>query len=474
MTESRGLKGQLIIGGALLVAVAGLALTAVALSRADSLKYFAIHLSPGLPLACVGLLTALAAWKRKVNVALWLGAMVVAGASVNLVLVWIIARWDIWNQLVPPTPIWGLDFRDGLYTPGANFSVATSGWPPLTLFIGRAFTLLPVHSAYGVQVAILAGAAVGSAILSALLAVLVVPRDVLAHRFGSGVLDVQSLGVVLGCWLLTSYGFMYELWRGNINVYALVLSLLAVWLAIRLPRSPWWPALALALAINLKLYPAILLVVLFWRYRLKAVLPVVLLNAALLLVGGPANLKRMLDFVTANSPGVRRAVYGDMGAAGTAAVLRDMTAWAPSWIAVVLFLVPIALWVATALLVIRRGWSGGRAVLLAAASITPMAVIPTLSNDYKLVLFVLPLGVLAAAFAGSRLDRGGLAWCLGFGAVLWLTFFLARSSAFHGNALIGSKYSLAVLVQVLMVLVAWKLDPEVAPERASRSVPAED
>ena len=115
----------------------------------------------------------------------------------------------------------------------------------------------------------------------------------------------------------------------------------------------------------------------------------------------------------------------------------------------------------------RRGWSGGRAVLLAAVSITPMAVIPALSNDYKLVLFVLPLGVLVAALAGSRLERGGLAWCLGFGAVLWLAFFLTRSSGFHGDGLIGSKYSLAILVQVLLLLVAWKLDPAAPdPEEA--------
>jgi hypothetical protein len=466
---ARGLRDQLGIGAAVVVAAAGWALTAVALSDGTSLGYLAVHLVPGLPLALTGTLTALAAWKRRLNVALWLALMVVGAALVNLVVMWLIFRWDIWGQLVPPNPVWGMDFRDGLYTPGKAFSVATSGWPPLTLLVGRPFTLLPVQTAYGVQVVLIACAAVGSAVLSALLAVKVVARDVLAHRFGAGVVDAQSLGIVLCCWLVTSYGFMYELWRGNINLYALVFSLLAVWLAIRLPHSRWWPAMALALAINLKLYPAILLVLLFWRYRLRAVLPVVATNAVLLLIAGPANLRRMAEFVTANSPGSRHAVYGDMGAAGTAAVLRATTTWAPPWIAGPLLLVPVALWAATAWLVIRRGWSAGRAVLLAAASITPMAVIPTLSNDYKLVLFVLPLAVLAAALAGSRLERGGLAWCLGFGAVLWLTFFLARSSVFHGQGLIGSKYSLAVLVQMLLLLAAWKLDPGEAPASAAET-----
>ena len=472
-TPEHALKDRLGVGSAVLVAAAGWALTAVALSNGTSLRYLIVHLVPGVPLALVGTLTALAVWKRRVNVALWLAVMVAAGAAVNLVVLWLVFRWDFWDQILPPSPVWGLDFRDGLYAPAQAFSVAGSGWPPLTLLLGRPFTLLPLQNAYGVQVVLVACAAVGSALLSALLAVRVVAPGVASDRFGRGAVDAQSLGVALSCWMVTSYGFLYELWRGNVNLYALLFSLLAVWLAMRLPGSPWWPALALAVAINLKLYPGILLVLLFWRYRLKAVLPVVVTNAVLLLIAGPANFWRLVTYVTTVTPGTRRAVYGDMGASGTAAVLRATTAWAPPWVVVPLFVLPLALWAATAVLLFRRGWSGGRAVLLAAASVTPMAVIPTLSNDYKLVLFALPLGVLAAALAGSRLVRGGPAWCLGFGVVLWLTFFLTRSSVFHGTGLIGSKYSLAVLVQVMVLLVAWKLDvsPETAVEPAD-AVPA--
>ena len=114
--------------------------------------------------------------------------------------------------------------------------------------------------------------------------------------------------------MITSYGFMYELQRGNVNLFALFFSLLAVWLMLRLPSSPWWPAIVLAVAINLKLYPAILLVLLFWRYRLRAVVPVVVTNVVLLLVAGPANLWRFLAWLTKTAPGPRIATFGEMGA----------------------------------------------------------------------------------------------------------------------------------------------------------------
>ena len=98
-------------------------------------------------------------------------------------------------------------------------------------------------------------------------------------------MTAPQIGVVAGVWLMTSYGFMYEVERGNIDLYALFFALLSVWLMLRLPRSPWWPAIALAISINLKLYPGVLLVLLLWRYRLKAVIPAIVTNVVLLLVG---------------------------------------------------------------------------------------------------------------------------------------------------------------------------------------------
>ena len=146
----------------------------------------------------------------------------------------------------------------------------------------------------------------------------------------------------MGLWLLTSYGFMYEIDRGNIDLYALVFSLLAVWLTIRSPRSAWLPAAVLALAVGLKLYPAILVVLLFWRYRWRALLPVVVTTAAALLIAGPTALRHSLVALSAVQGGARAEWWGQDSATAMAHVLRDHTGWAPSWVWYPLLIVPLA------------------------------------------------------------------------------------------------------------------------------------
>ena len=54
----------------------------------------------------------------------------------------------------------------------------------------------------------------------------------LLRFFGRRVTAAQ-IGVVAGLWLFTSYGFMYEIERGNIDLYALFFALLAVWLMVQ-------------------------------------------------------------------------------------------------------------------------------------------------------------------------------------------------------------------------------------------------
>ena len=256
---------------------------------------------------------------------------------------------------------------------------------------------------------------------------------------------------------MTSYGFMYEVERGNIDLYALFFSLLSVWLMLRLPRSAWWPAIVLAVAINLKFYPGVLLVVLFWRYRWRAVVPAVVANAVLLLITGPGNVRNTVTALTAIQSDQRSLWWSNHSAAALANVLRQMTSWAPPWIYVPLLLVPLALWALTLLLLVRRGWSDRRGVLAAAACVPVMGVVPAISHDYKLVLYVFPLAVLAAVIATMR-RRDLAVWSLLFGLLALALMLLSRSSLVIAPALLASKYALVVLVQVLLLYVVWQTE----------------
>ena len=419
-----------------LVGAVGWLLTALVLVRGGGYLVVVPHLWFVLPLAVVGTLTALVAFgveRTSLNAVLWLAVIVAAGVAWNFLVYWFRFGNATWGLLLPLAKPTGIDFRDGLYDPAAAFSTVHSGWPPLTLLLGRPFTLLGFSTGYAVQVGILVALAVAAAILSAKLAMKAACDPDLSGQGRR--IDATQLALVLGFWLLTSYGFMYEVERGNIDLYALFFALLSVWLMLRLPRSAWWPAIVLAVAINLKLYPGVLLVILFWRYRWRAVVPTVVANVALLLITGPGNVRNTVTALTAIQSDQRFLWWGNHSAPALANVLRHVTGWAPSWIYLPLLLVPLALWALTLLLLVRRGWSDRRAVLAAAACVPVMGVVPAISHDYKLVLF----GLLAMAM-----------------------MLLSRSSLVIAPSLLASKYALLVLLQLLLLYVVWQTEEGVA------------
>ena len=278
------------------VGALGWILSALVLARGGGYFVVVPHLAFVLPLAVVGTVTALAAFgagRPAVNPVLWLAVIAAAGVAWNFLVYWFRFGGDTWGLLIPLAHPTGIDFRDGLYDPARAFTTISSGWPPLTLILGKPFTLFGFATAHVIQVVILVVLAVASVVLSALLAVKAAVGG--GDGLGERRVDARQLGLVAGLWLFTSTGFIYEIERGNIDLYALFFALLAVWLMLRLPRSPWWPTLALAVSINLKLYPGVLLVLLLWRYRWRAIVPALVTNVVLLLIAGPRNLLNTIN-----------------------------------------------------------------------------------------------------------------------------------------------------------------------------------
>jgi len=468
--RARGAWLGVLVGGV------GWLLTALVLVRGGGYFVVVPHLRFVLPLAVVGTVTALVAFgvgRTSLNAVLWLAVIAAAGVAWNFLVYWFRFGNATWGLLLPLAKPTGIDFRDGLYDPAAAFSTARSGWPPLTLLLGRPFTLLDFSTAQAVQVGILVALAVAATVLSAKLAMKAAWDPDLSGQGRR--IDATQLALVLGFWLMTSYGFMYEMERGNIDLYALFFALLSVWLMLRLRRSAWWPAIVLAVSINLKLYPGVLLVILFWRYRWRAVVPVVVSNGVLLLITGPGNVRNTLTTLTAIQSSERALWWGNHSAAALANVLRQVTGWAPSWIYVPLILIPLALWAFTLLLLVRRGWSDRRAVLAAAACVPVMGVVPAISHDYKLVLYVFPLAVLAAVIATmSRRDL--TVWSVLFGLLALALMFLSRSSLVVAPSLVGSKYALVVLIQLLLLYAAWQTEESAAepPPAAGAAVTRDD
>ncbi len=415
--------------------------------------YFLVdsRLTMALSIAVAGFVAGLVAagiGRRSMNVIMWLAVVAFVEWGWNFVAQWLRWRSTVWSVLLPLVHPAGIDFRDGLYGPAQSFSTATSGWPPLTLLLGRPFTLVSFASGYAIQVCILTVLALVASILSATLA-----SKAACSPDESGecrAVSMREIAFVMGFWLLTSYGFMYEVERGNIDLYALVFSLLSVWLLIRCPRNAWPAATCLAVAVGLKLYPAALLVVLAWRYRWRAVVPAIVTTLVALLAGGPANLRRSLDTLGSMQASPTRLGWLNGSAAAMAHQLR--ATGAPDWILYPLLLVPLALWGGTLLALVRKRMNDRR-IILAAASCTPvMMVIPSISNDYKLVLCVFPLAVMSAVMATMRREPE-VVWTALLAALAFLMVFLAASSEVLMPSLETSKYFYQVAMQALLLAV---------------------
>jgi hypothetical protein len=264
--------------------------------------------------------------------------------------------------------------------------------------------------------------------------------------------EAWQLGLLGGLWLSTSYGFMFEIERGQLDLYALFFALLAVWFLLRRPLgSPWWPSLALALAVNIKAYPGVLAVVLLWRYGRRAVVPLLVTNVVLLLSAGPANLLRFFVRRASLEASTSSRGWVNDSAASLAHTLHEVGSW-PGSLWVVFLGFSALLWVATLVVVMRRGWSARGAVLVSAACVPVMCTVPSISNDYRLVLLVFPLAVLAAATAAMR-RLGGPLWALLLLALGSELFLLARSSRLIAPSLQGSKFALVVGLQILLLIV---------------------
>ncbi len=437
----------------LLLGALGAVEIAVVLARGGG--YFVVVPRMGfmVPIAAAGLIAALAALDvggERTNAVVWLGVAAAAGVGWNICVYSVKFGRGVWSVIVSLSHPAGADFRDGLYDPARAFTTLHSGWPPLSLYLGKPFTLVGLTTGYHIQVVVLVGLALVSAWLSAHLAMRAVGERPAAH--GGRRLETRLVAAVCGLWLLTSYGFFYEVDRGNIDLYALAFTLLALWLTVRGTRSPWPAAGVLALATGLKLYPAILVVVLLWRYRLRAVVPIVATTALVLLVAGPAQIAHTYTALHTLSTARTQEWWGQDSATAMAHVLRVHTSWAPAWIFWPLIALPTALWLATGAVVVRRGWSERGAVLLGAACVPMMAIVPPVSNDYKLVLCVLPLAVLATTLATSRREPG-TTWVVLVASLALVMMLLARSTIVVAASLQGSKYTLLVVLQVLLLVV---------------------
>jgi len=286
---------------------------------------------------------------------------------------------------------YGAALREGI----SSYSAAGSGYPPLITILLLPLTYFPPHTAYRIYVLVL--------ILALFSMIYLCLRE--GGRAGGAAGFFQALAI--SSVLYFSYPFNFALERGNSDLLAGAFAVISLFAMTR--GRFFLSVIALAAATQFKLYPAILIAVLFLRFGFRSLLWFILLNAAALLMLGWTPVLQFVAILKtmATAPSTwegNHSIYSYVASlaakgtifSGSQALFRDgfyfcslglfAAAWLKYWLSSLKPISPAA--------APRR--LNGAEIGLVGMSFCLMTLIPSVSYDYKLVLQAMPFLLLTS------------------------------------------------------------------------------
>lgn len=365
-----------------------------------------------------------------------------------------------WNQvyLFPLIRPLGADFRTGLYIPGSfllagkdPYAAPFLWYPPFSVLLFLPYHILDLPQAYSIHVFALVLLTVGSVWCSIRIAEPTILKGTSSHGTGdSGI--ATPLFLSLSFLTVSSYGFIFSVERGNFDIYALALSLAGLWILVRNPDRLWLQVICFSAAAHLKVYPAVLFLLLFWRHGGRSLVPIVVVNAALLFCIGPGPalhfIERLLE-VAASTPWIYVANHSAVSFGG---MLNDFLRerWGVGVPGIVLVGLPVVIWVAAALVLFRRGNGKSSVLWLFAVSVPLMNVVPSTSHDYKLILLSTPFAVLLEFLLEDYVASGRRLPLAQIAIACALLVFLSISYVAL-PPILGNKYPFILALQLLLL-----------------------
>jgi hypothetical protein len=378
-------------------------------------------------------------------------------ANINL-------KWGTWKTtvIIPPMKQVGSDFRDGWYRPAVTLlnggsPSSISQYPPFVTVMALPLTLLSETYAYLVQVGLLSLLNLATMILMPWMIIELFPMQTEPWITKMTVLGLLFLGAF---YHFSGYPFAFSIERGNYDIYAVFFALLGVWVLIRKPKWIWLQVLLISIGAQLKIYPAVLLLLVFWKHKEKMILPAILVNAGLLFILGPREMMGFLSNITHSieSPSTYLSnhsslsfiafIQGWMGAGNTPSPLLKG----------IIIALPLVLFAVACLMLIPGGYSEQKAVWGFVCSLPVMLVLPSVSQDYTLVILTCGLLFLIYVLIRRFVETGDvkpLIYLLLIGVDM---FFLSRSFAILPK-IIQHKWPFILILQGLMLAVQANYGP---------------
>lgn len=220
----------------------------------------------------------------------------------------------------------------------------------------------------------------------------------------------QTLILLFFLIALFSYGFQFELERGQFNVIAFTCALAAIYLFHYHPK--WRPVayLLISLAIQFKIYPAIFVLLLVdnwrdWKGNLKRLAGLAVFNLALLFVLGYDLASQFLVKIVSRQAGLVSSRVEDMSISGFVLQLTsDGIIRSGGWLSLLLLGVFLACLLAVLVHAYRTHQKELNLHLLAICTLCALTI-PAGSFDYKLPLLAAPVALVLGGLA-----RSGSGW----------------------------------------------------------------
>jgi hypothetical protein len=295
-----------------------------------------------------------------------------------------------------------LDYCESFFIQQGSPYIGNNLYPPLTTVLFGPLLLMEKSTAY----LIVTGLSISAYVLAALIIPLLVqgngtPRSVIQLFFITG---------------LFSYGFHFELERGQFNMIAFSLALLAVYLFHFKPRFRLLSYIFLTISIQLKVFPLIFLIMLVddwkdWKTNAVRLSKMAITNFMLLFVLGYQTFKDFLQAISAQALDphitmtnhsikvfvqlITRKVGFRSLFLGRGVEPGQINAWV-EYEGIAQFLLQLFAVVCLLLIlsrVIKMNVGGFNPYLLASFTMFAL-IIPSVSNDYKLPLIIGPLAMV--------------------------------------------------------------------------------
>ncbi len=368
----------------------------------------------------------------------------------------------------------GADFRTGIFRPPTAelhheniYLTGLSNYPPFTILFFTPLQIFNEDTAYLIIVGLLTLANVVSIWLSTILV-----RDLLFNRlkmgFSNTIIISMALFMAVLFYTISGYPFMFSIERGNYDSIATFLAILAIYLAIKKPDSLWWQVILLSAATHLKMYPAALFLVLFYKHGKKMILPTILINSIMLFSLGHRNAIWFIEIMIKYTLAAQVWVGNHSGYSFAGYMLEKIPDLAiySSELTRLMSILPIVIWVFSSYYSVKNLKTDICILMLMMTSIPLMCMLPTVSHDYKLVVLI-PAILIFIALLIHKIVRSSNLWdYLQLVFVLVISLLISRSYMIIAEPywFISNKYPLLLLLSIMMLLniFSLKFDPELA------------